>query len=116
MLDAAALASLRALDPTGRNRLIERVLAAFKASTGRLIPQLIEAHRSGDVSGVRHVAHTLKSSAASVGGMKLSGICADLELRSRGDQAADVALQVQALVGETDKLLLALDQLSEAGG
>jgi HPt (histidine-containing phosphotransfer) domain-containing protein len=115
VLDAAALAGLRELDPTGKNHLIERVLAAFRTSTARLIPQLLEAHRTADLKGVRHVAHTLKSSSASVGGMKLSGICADLESRIRLEQGGDLTPQVQALVEETDKLLLALERLTEDG-
>ena len=112
VLDAAALAGLRALDPVGNNRLLERVLVAFEASTSRLMPQLLDAHRRGDLQGVRYVAHTLKSSAASVGGVRLSGICADLESRIRREQDGDLTPMVQSLVDETDKLLLALQRLS----
>lgn len=115
VLDAAALAGLRALDPTGKSRLLERVLAAFETSTSRLMPQLLDAHRQGDQPGIRYVAHTLKSSAATVGGMRLSGICADLESRSRLEQSGDLTPMVQSLVDETNKLLLALQQLSEHG-
>ena len=112
VLDAAALAGLRALDPVGNNRLLERVLAAFETSTSRLMPQLLDAHRHGDLQGIRYVAHTLKSSAACVGGVRLSGICTDLESRIRLEQDGDLTPMVQSLVDETDKLLLALQRLS----
>jgi HPt (histidine-containing phosphotransfer) domain-containing protein len=115
VLDPAALAGLRELDPTGKNHLLERVLAAFKTSTARLIPQLQEAHRHADLQGMRHVAHTLKSSSASVGGMKLSGICAELESGIRQGQTGDQTPLVEALVEEVDKLLAALQRLSEGG-
>jgi HPt (histidine-containing phosphotransfer) domain-containing protein len=115
VLDPAALAGLRDLDPTGKNRLLERVLTAFKTSTARLVPQLQDAHRNGDAQGIRHVAHTLKSSSASVGGARLSSICADLEARIRLEQGGDVTPQVQALVDETGQLLIALERLNEAG-
>ena len=115
VLDAAALAGLRELDPTGKNRLMERVFAAFHNSTARLIPQLLESQRNADLQGMRHVAHTLKSSSASVGGMKLAGICADLETRIRLGQASDLQPQVQALAEEAQSLLLTLQRLSEAG-
>lgn len=115
VLDAAALAGLRALDPMGKNRLLERVLAAFETSTSRLVPQLQDSHRRGDLQGIRYVAHTLKSSAASVGGMRLSSVCADLESRIRQAQGGDLTSQVQALVEETDKLRLALQRLSVNG-
>jgi hypothetical protein len=112
VLDAAALAGLRDLDPTGQNRLLERVFVAFRTSTTRLMPQLLEAQRNADLQGVRHVAHTLKSSAASVGGMKLAGICADLEARIRQGEPGDLEPQVIALVREADSLLLALQELT----
>jgi len=115
VLDPAALAGLRELDPTGKNHLLERVLAAFKTSTARLIPQVQEAQRQGDLNGVRHVAHTLKSSSASVGGMKLSSICAELESDVRQGQTSDLKRLVDALVEEVDKLLVALQRLSETG-
>ncbi len=47
-LDAAALAQLRELDPTGANRLLERVVQAFDASLARLLPQLQQAGMSGE--------------------------------------------------------------------
>ena len=115
VLDAAALAGLRELDPTGQNRLMERLFIAFQTSTARLMPQLLESQRNADLQGVRHVAHTLKSSAASVGGTKLSGICADLEARIRLGQPGDLQPQVEALVEEVRNLLLALQRLSETG-
>ncbi len=115
VLDPAALAGLRELDPTGKNHLLERVLAAFKTSTTRLIPQVQEALSKADLQGVRHVAHTLKSSAASVGGMKLSAICAELESGIRQGQTLNLAAQVDALVEEVERLLAALQRLSEAG-
>jgi HPt (histidine-containing phosphotransfer) domain-containing protein len=114
LLDETVLAGLRDLDPGGRNRLLERVFGAFRTSTARLIPQLQEAQRTTDLQGIRHVAHTLKSSAASVGGLALSRICADLENRIRLGQADDLSAPVDALIEEAAKVLAALQRLSEA--
>lgn len=113
-LDAKALAGLRELDPTGQNRLMERVFAAFQSSTARLLPQLLQAQRNADRAGMRYVAHTLKSSAASVGGMKLSTLCADLETRIRLEEAGDLLPQVQALEDAAQSLVLALQHFREA--
>lgn len=79
MLDEEALQRLRELDPGGRNRLLERVLRAFEASVLRLALQLAEARQREDMQGIRHVAHTLKSSSASVGALRLSRLCAEIE-------------------------------------
>ena len=64
VLDVEALQRLSDLDPTGANRLLERVFQAFEASALRLLPQMHDAQRAGDHAGVRHVVHTLKSSSA----------------------------------------------------
>src|SRR6185369_1456158 len=79
VLDASALERLRELDPKGENQLLSRVIKAFESSAARLLPQLQDAQRAGDHNGVRHVAHTLKSSSASIGAMKLSTLCAEIE-------------------------------------
>ena len=108
VLDGAALAGLRELDPTGKNQLLERVLAAFRTSTERLLPQLREALGKADTEAMRYVAHTLKSSAASVGGMKVSAICAALESRIRSGDTTNLAAHVQELDEEAKRLLQAI--------
>lgn len=109
VLDAAALATLRSLDPTGAGRLLERVLAAFESSTSRLLAQLHVARAEADAQSVKHVAHTLKSSSASIGAVKLSRLCAEIEDMLRNGQtfpALDVRLAV--LEGEIATALAAL--------
>ena len=101
MLDEEALQRLRDLDPGGQNRLLERVLSAFESSILRLGPQLAEARQRNDMAGVRHVAHTLKSSSASVGALRLSRLCAEIEAVVR--QEAPVGLA--ALLDDVDREL-----------
>ena len=78
-LDEHALAQLSELDPTGENRLLERVLKTFQDSVARLGPQLDVARRDGDLTTIRLVAHTFKSSSASIGALALSSVCAQIE-------------------------------------
>ena len=85
LLDPQAMNRLRELDPRGQNRLVERVLMAFLKSVERLVPQLDQAMQAQDLAGVRHVAHTFKSSSASIGATKLSKDCADLEAWTRSE-------------------------------
>lgn len=82
-LDAAALARLRELDPQGRQGVVARVLAAFEASLTRMLEQLAAERDGGQAQVVRAVAHTLKSSAASVGALRLASACAEVERRVR---------------------------------
>jgi HPt (histidine-containing phosphotransfer) domain-containing protein len=70
------------------------VLRAFQASIGRLGPQLEAARRNTDRAMIRLVAHTLKSSSASIGALTLADLCARIEAASQdaGDDELNVAL------------------------
>lgn len=107
-LDAGSLQRLHELDPQGTNRVVERVLRAFEASLLRLLPQSVQALRDGDHEAVRHVAHTLKSSSASVGALELSRRCADIENRVRTQQHDGLAERVDALQSEGQRVLEAV--------
>ena len=101
VLDEEALQRLRELDPGGRNRLLERVLRAFEASIVRLGPQLSEARQRNDMQGIRHVVHTLKSSSASIGALRLSRLCAEIEAAVRQEAPEGLA----ALLDDVDREL-----------
>ena len=115
VLEAAALANLRSLDPTGKARLLERVLAAFEASLARLGPQLDAARRSGDADAVKQVAHTLKSSSASIGAIKLSRLCAEMEAMIRNGTCPDLDAAVRALDAEIATVLPVLRKMLKSG-
>lgn len=104
-LDAAALARLRALDPDGRNGVLLRVLAAFETSLARTLGQLAVLPDSADAAVVAGVAHTLKSSSASVGALHLARACEELERRLRGTQAAVQRHDIEHLIAEGEAAL-----------
>ncbi len=105
VLDAACMAELRALDPDGKAQLVKRVLATYQVSLAKLVAQLQLARSEGAWDQVSRVAHTLKSSSASIGALALSSLCADIErLLRAGDSAAAQPLidQFQAEVLRVD--------------
>jgi len=110
-LDTAALGRLRELDPTGTSGLVERVFRAFAGSLERLMPQLHAAQIGADWNAVRHVAHTLKSSSASVGAIKLSLLCAEIETMIRTDNLDGVTERIEQMERETAAVLKAMQQL-----
>lgn len=114
VLDAQALGRLRELDPKGENKLIERVLRAFESSVARLLPQLEAARAGGDRAGVRHVAHTLKSSSASIGALSLSQHCAAVETLIREERPDDLEQPLVALLGELASVRLAIQSMLDA--
>jgi PAS domain S-box-containing protein len=110
-LDPEALDRLKELDPRGDNQLIQRVIGAFQTSVARLVPQLEEACRAGDLGGVRHVAHTFKSSSASIGALELSQRCTELETLIRQDRVDNLDQRVDDLCKEIALVSKALQTL-----
>ncbi len=97
-LDAAALARLRELDPDGRHGVVQRVLTAFETSLARMLVQLQAELEGGEAVVVANIAHTLKSSAASVGALELSRCCAEVEQRLRAGQTGELRTDVERLL------------------
>jgi CheY-like chemotaxis protein/HPt (histidine-containing phosphotransfer) domain-containing protein len=113
VLDTDTLARLRELDPGGTSRLLQRVLTAYENSVERMLPQLQDALRSGDRKGVFLVAHTLKSSSASLGALRLSRLCADVETFIRNEQEQGLETRVDGMRDELAVVLQALRKLPE---
>lgn len=111
VLDELALQRLRELDPQGTNRVVERVLVAFEASLQRLLPQATQALQRDDHEAVRHVVHTLKSSSASVGALRLSQHCSEIEHRLRRDESAGVEASLHGLQSEGWRVLAAVRRM-----
>ena len=111
LLDAQALALLTQLDPSGSGQLFARVMSTYRKSLARLIKQLVTAREPFDPDSVRLVAHTLKSSSASVGALGLSQLCglAEAALRDRHFEA--LPLLLDALLAEAERVDLAVHQL-----
>ncbi len=97
-LDETALGRLRELDPDGRHGVLLRVLTAFETSLTRALGQLQEPQTGSDAKLVAGLAHTLKSSSASVGALALSAACAQVEARLRAGQTAALRDDVDLLL------------------
>lgn len=105
VLDAQALGMLTQLDPTGANQLLLRVLNTYRSSQARLMAQMVAARRPFDAATLRLVAHTMKSSSASVGALGLSALCGAAELALRDGRLDDLPLildDLQAQAGRAD--------------
>jgi HPt (histidine-containing phosphotransfer) domain-containing protein len=113
LLDPEAIRRLRELDPSGGNRLLERVVAAFSNSLDRLLPDLAQARESDppDFTVIRHVSHTLKSSSASLGATALSARCGDIETLARDGRVEGLSAQLDAMLQDIQQVRVALAAL-----
>ena len=107
-LDPQALDRLRELDPDGRQGVLMRVLAAFETSLSRMVVQLQAERVAGHPDVVASVAHTLKSSSASVGALGLAKACAEVEGRLRGGDSSALHLDIARLISEAESALVAV--------
>jgi hypothetical protein len=108
VLDPLALDRLRELDPSGANRLLERVVKAFDTSATRLIPKLRQGAHCADLAAVRQVAVALRPASASVGALKLAQLCADIDTRDNAGDDAALARHVSSMIEEIDVVLSVL--------
>lgn len=103
-LSVPGLLKLRELDPTGGSALLRRIMKAYEESATRLVRQLVQGLQAGDGPAIRQAAHTLKSSSASIGAVKFSEVCADIEAMVRSgvlphpSRSSDQVVQLFELV------------------
>ena len=91
--------------PNDRGLSRKHILASIDASLARLLPMLDPGPFGLDLSAVRHVAHTLRSSSASVGAVRLATLCTDCELAlKRGAGADELAAPLTLLRAEMQRI------------
>ncbi len=80
----------------------------FLESTPPLFADMSAALADGDAIGVRRHAHSLKSSAATYGAMRLSTMARKLEHEAAAGNLADAASTITALLAEYDDVVVEL--------
>lgn len=111
VLDERALQALAELDPGGQSGLVPRVLRTFLSSMARLLDELHAHQAARDLPGQRHVAHTLKSSSASIGALALSRLCAEVERRVRENDLDGLEAALQAMIAESAQVEEAVSRM-----
>ena len=107
-IEPVVLGKLRELDPTGRTGIVQRVLRTYEGSLQKLMTQFGEARATRDPAVLRHVAHTLRSSSASIGALALSARCAELENLVREGRLDGLDPAVEALAAEAQRVATAV--------
>lgn len=111
VLDAVALARLQELDPGGKAGIVRRVMSTFDQSLATALDNLQKALERADAVEIRRLAHTLKSSSASVGALALSSACAETEALARDQRLDELPAAVARLLSEGQGALAAVRDL-----
>lgn len=104
VLDADAQARLHQLDPDGRRGFVVQVMQTYLTSLQRHLATLAQARERGDVRAAGEVAHTLKSSSASVGALVFAERCAVVERLARASDAAALGAPLAELCAEGERV------------
>jgi HPt (histidine-containing phosphotransfer) domain-containing protein len=94
------------------------LLDTYLDESAGLVAAIQSGQSSGDTASMLRPAHSLKSSSASIGAMRLSRFCADLESHLRGNlPGLDVPAQVVQIAHEFGRVKAALaDQKAKYSG
>lgn len=85
------------------------LLDTYLEESAGLVSAIRDGQNAGDLNLMLRPAHSLKSSSASIGAMRLSKLCADLESYLRGGlQDLDVPRQVEQVENEFERVKVAL--------
>jgi signal transduction histidine kinase/DNA-binding response OmpR family regulator/HPt (histidine-containing phosphotransfer) domain-containing protein len=99
-LDRGVLGKMRLLERDGAAGLVARLIELYLQGTPALVERMRQAIAAADDETLRAAAHSLKSSSANVGAMKMHDLCRELESWTRQRRVTDAAGQVAAIEQE----------------
>lgn len=100
LIDPQHIEKIRALRPQDGDRLAQRVVALYLDSAEGLLTTLEQSLALGDPEAIRLAAHTLKSSSAQVGALRLAEACQAVEHEARYgryDASGEALSEIQKL-------------------
>ncbi|MFO1371851.1 MAG: response regulator [Candidatus Competibacteraceae bacterium] len=93
-IDQGRLDKIRVLERNGAPHLVARLIGLYLQDAPKYIEQMKQAVVSNNFESLRAAAHTLKSSSANVGAVKLYELCKELERQGRDRQATNLLEQL----------------------
>jgi HPt (histidine-containing phosphotransfer) domain-containing protein len=108
-IDRTVLASLRELQDVGDPDIIAEVGGLFVEHSPEKIRAILQAVEDKDAKGLQVAAHSLKSSSAYVGAMRLSDMSKELEMMGRANVMDGAKEKAERLSAEYTRVRTALD-------
>jgi len=108
-IDRTVLASLRELQDVGDPDIIAEVGGLFVEHSPERINAILQAVEDKDARGLQVAAHSLKSSSAYVGAMRLSEMSKELEMMGRANVMEGAKEKAERLKAEYVRVRRELD-------
>jgi len=108
-LDPDVLASLALQVGPDNPELIDELLHIYLDNAPQLIRDMDAALAAGEAKDLMRAAHTLKSSSASMGALRLSGLSKTIEIAARNQALADIGDSIAGVKTEFDAVKAALN-------
>ena len=107
VLDQAVVAELR--DSVGGDEeFVKELVAAYLAESPGYLEAMAEAAMAGDAAAVVRPAHTVKSSSAALGALRLAATCKQIEFAAREGRVDQAGIhEARSLWAETIAALAA---------
>ncbi|HPS91973.1 MAG TPA: Hpt domain-containing protein [Methanothrix sp.] len=116
VIDQSVLASLRELQDEGDPDIVAEVGGLFLKHSPDKINSILQSAESKDAKGLHLAAHSLKSSAAYIGAMRLSAMAKELEMMGRSSSLQGATELAQKLKAEYLLVKTALEkEINEQG-
>lgn len=117
VLDQSVLASLRELQDEGDPDIVEEVGGLFIKHSPEKVKAIMEAAEKDDAKGLQLAAHSLKSSSAYIGAMRLSALAKELEMMGRSGSLEGARVKAEMLLEEFDLAVKAVaEEIKRSGG
>jgi HPt (histidine-containing phosphotransfer) domain-containing protein len=107
-IDRSVLACLKDLQVKGDPDIIAEVGGLFIKHSPKKISAILQAAENGDANGLQMAAHSLKSSSAYVGAMRLSALSKELEQMGRSNTMNGAMDKAKMLEAEYIRVMAAL--------
>lgn len=112
VLDLAVIESLRELGGEDEPELVLELVDLFLDDAQQRLERMQRALERGDLAEVARAAHTVKSSAASMGARLLSGLCTEIESMVREARPAGLAERARSCIAAYQATAVALRGVS----
>jgi HPt (histidine-containing phosphotransfer) domain-containing protein len=107
-IDEKALDEIRKLQRSGAPDLLEKIVERYLKDASRLVQSMREAAATANGDALRRAAHTLKSTSATLGVIRLAQHCREIENRARSGRVADAGQWLNLVENELALVRVAL--------